>query len=151
MKKIKTLTLYLFFLLTAGLCLTSCQTTAPAGTENTTATSNAEEDTTPAGPRFSPQRVDVRGTITQREYNQGQMLILVEGFPDRFSRFGRAVVLVTPITQIVGLDGKTISLSELQTGQQVAVQFRGRFRESVTGFAAQAVARKMWIEPLGGY
>ncbi|RNI23661.1 hypothetical protein [Rufibacter latericius] len=150
MKKIKTLTGPLLLSLLTSLFLISCQATAP--TSANTATGETTQESTPdTGPRFSPQRVDVRGTITQREYNQGQMLILVEGFTDRFSRYSRAVVLVTPVTQIVGLDGKTISLSELQNGQQVAVQFRGRYRESVTGFSAQAVARKMWIEPLGGY
>ncbi|MBC3539392.1 hypothetical protein ACFSC6_17875 [Rufibacter sediminis] len=151
MKKIKNRLASVLFAL-AAFYMTSCQTTAPVGPDasaNATVTDeNAVMDTLV---RYSPQRVDVRGTITQREYNQGQMLILVEGITDQNTRFSRAVVLVTPITQIVGLNGRTISLSELQNGQQVAIMFRGRYRESVSGFSAQAVARKMWIEPLGGY
>lgn len=138
----------LFTLATAYL--TACQTTAPLGPE-AAQTSDQEASATDTLVRYSPQRVDVRGVITQREYNQGQMLLLVEGVTDANTRFSRAVVLVTPLTQIVGLEGRSVSLSELQNGQQVAIQFRGRFRESVTGFSAQATARKMWIEPLGGY
>ncbi|ALI99059.1 hypothetical protein [Rufibacter tibetensis] len=149
MKKIRDLIAPLIFILISGLYLSGCQAIAPATSTDATA---SEESSADAGPRYSPDRVDVRGTITQREYNQGQMLILVEGVTDpRYSRFSRAVVLVTPVTQIVGLDGRTISLSELQNGQQVAILFRGRFRESVSGFSAQAVARKIWLEPLGGY
>ncbi|WP_181307365.1 hypothetical protein [Rufibacter sp. XAAS-G3-1] len=151
MKKIRIImagTLFTFL----AFYLTACQTMAPVGTDataNATGTdATAEMDTVI---RYSPQRVDVRGVISQREYSQGQMLILVEGVTDQNSRFSRAVVLVTPITQIVGLNGRSISLSELQNGQQVAIQFRGRFRESIGGFSAQATARKMWIEPLGGY
>jgi hypothetical protein len=148
MKKIRIIVAGTLFTWLA-LHMSACQTMAPVSTDTTATDATAEMDTII---RYSPQRVDIRGTITQREYSQGQMLILVEGVSDPGnSRFNRAVVLVTPITQIVGMNGRSISLSELQNGQQVAILFRGRYRESITGFSAQATARKMWIEPLGGY
>ncbi|GAB2542947.1 hypothetical protein [Rufibacter soli] len=140
----------LFYILSGllPLWLVGCQTAPPAGpatAENSVKTSDSTEAPIP---RISPKRVDIRGYITQREYSQGQMVILVEGTLDQNSQFSRAVVLVTPITQVIGPDGKSRNLSELAMGQYVSILFRGRFRQGA-GFSAQATARKLWIEPAG--
>ncbi|WP_197088592.1 hypothetical protein [Rufibacter radiotolerans] len=126
--------------------LFSCQTAAPAGSAPAESAATTTEDSTEAPiPRLSPKRVDIRGYITQREYNQGQVVIFVEGTLDQDSQFSRALVLVTPITQVIGPDGKSRTLSELAIGQYVSILFRGRFRQGA-GFSAQATARKLWIE-----
>jgi hypothetical protein len=148
MKKIKISAAGLLLFLMSLFSWTGCQTIAPTGPD-VAATDNAVEGDTTTYVRLAPERVDIRGVITQREYNQGQVLILVEGFVGQNTRFSRAVILVSPITQIIGINGRSISLSELNLGQQVAVLFRGRYRESVIGFSAQATARKLWVEPLG--
>ena len=116
-------------------CLSACQTsTAPA----------ASAESVPVERKsLAPQRVDIRGSITQKRYDQGQMLLEVEGFPSADSRYNRAYVLVTPVTQIINAYGQTISLSELQHGQQVAIFLRSGGKGNQLGVG---VARKMWIE-----
>lgn len=52
---------------------------------------------------LSPQRVDIRGSILRSRYNQGQVILEVEGVPSQYSRYTRAYVLVLPSTQIVGV------------------------------------------------
>jgi hypothetical protein len=121
------------FCLLAVLGTTACQTgAAPAGT----ATAAAAEK------GLAPQRVDIRGSIIMKRYNQGQVMLEVEGFPSQDSRYNRAYVLVLPTTQIVGPDG-SISLSELQQGQHVAVLLRAGGKGN---FVGMGVARKMWVE-----
>ncbi len=115
--------------------LTACQkATAPAGTANTETTDNK---------RLSPERVDIRGSIIRNRYNQGQVMLEVEGTPSQYSRFNRAYVLVLPTTQIIGTDGKSISLSELQQGQNVAVLLRSGGQGNLEGIG---IARKIWVE-----
>jgi hypothetical protein len=140
----------LFYILSGllPLWLVGCRTAAPTGPATAENSVTTEDSTEAPIPRISPKRVDIRGYITQREYNQGQMVILVEGTLDQNSQFSRAVVLVTPITQVIGPDGKSRNLSELAMGQYVSILFRGRFRQGA-GFSAQATARKLWIEPAG--
>lgn len=116
------------------LFITSCQTKPAA-----TATGTQAQET------LGPERVDIRGYITSRDYAEGQAVLFVEGVGDPTSRFDRALILVTPMTRIMWSDGRSMSLHELQMGQHVAVQFRGRYRESITG--ARATAREMWVEP----
>lgn len=123
-----------FFFLTT-LCLSGCSTSnAPADTETTAYKSAA------------PQRVDIRGSIIMRRYDQNQVMLEVDSFaPSPDSRYNRAYVLVLPTTQIIGPDGRTISLSELQQGQNVAILLRGGGRGNQVGLG---VARKMWIEEI---
>ncbi|GAB3528994.1 hypothetical protein GCM10027443_07550 [Pontibacter brevis] len=70
-------------------------------------------------------------------------MLEVEGFPSQDSRYNRAYVLVEPITQIVGVDGKPISLSELRQGQNVAILLRNGGMGNLVGMG---VARKVWLE-----
>lgn len=125
-----------------GLCLlssiwlTGCQTsTVPAG--------RADTETARRTNNLAPQRVDIRGSIIRSQYDQGQVMLEVEGFPSQDSRYNRAFVLVEPITQIVGPDGQSISLSELRQGQDVAILLRGGGRGNLLGIG---VARKVWVE-----
>jgi len=115
--------------------ITACQTsTAPPGTADAATTANK---------RMAPQRVDIRGSIIMRRYNQGQVVLEIEGFTSQNTRYNRAYVLVLPTTQIVGTGGSSISLSELQQGQNVAVLLRSGGRGNLVGMG---VARKMWVE-----
>jgi len=93
--------------------------------------------------RLSPDRVDIRRNILRSRYNQGQVMLEVEGTPSQYSRFTRAYVLVLPNTQIVGSEGSSISLSELRQGQQVAVLLRSGGNGNLEGIG---IARKMWVE-----
>lgn len=108
-------------------------------------TSNAPDDTeTTAYKSLAPRKVDIRGSIVMRRYDQGQVMLEVEGFgTSQDSRYDRAYVLVLPTTQIVAPDGRTMSLSELQQGQNVAILMRGGGRGNFVGVG---VARKMWLE-----
>lgn len=125
----------LFFCLLLTFIINACQTSSrSAGTTNG---ANA------GGKQLAPQRVDIRGTIILRRYNQGQVVLEVEGFPSQYNRYNRAYVLVLPITQIIGPDGKSFGMSELQMGQQVAVLLRSGGRGNLEGIG---VARKMWVE-----
>ncbi|MFD2247579.1 hypothetical protein [Pontibacter ruber] len=124
-----------------GLCLlfalylTGCKTsTAPAGTDNTTTSENA---------RLSPQRVDIRGSIISSHYDQGQVMLEIEGFPSQDSRYNRAYVLVLPTTQIINKDGQPSDMVELRPGVNVAVLLRGGGRGN---FVGMGIARKVWIE-----
>ncbi len=117
--------------------LTACQKgTAPAGTTNAQANGNKS---------LSPERVDIRGSIIRHRYNQGQVILEVEGLPSQNSRYNRAYVLVLPVTQIVGTDGQSISLSELQQGQNVAVLLRSGGQGNLEGIG---IARKIWVEKI---
>ena len=120
----------------AAVWLTGCQTsTAPAGTDDTAATRNRNQ---------APQRVDIRGSIVTSRYDQGQVILDVENFsPSPDSRYNRAFVLVLPTTQIVGPDGRSISLSELRQGQNVAILMRSGGQGNIVGLG---VARKVWVE-----
>lgn len=123
-----------FSLLTLGWG-SACQTTQPpAGTEESVSVERKS---------LAPQRVDIRGSIIMKRYDQGQVLLEVEGFPSPDSRYNRAYVLVTPITQIINAYGQTISLSELQHGQNVAILLRSGGKGNLLGVG---VARKLWIE-----
>ena len=115
--------------------LSACQTsTVPA---------NSAGAATTQSKRLSPERVDIRGSIFQSRYNQGQVVLEVQGVPSQNSRYNRAYVLVLPITQIVGPDGQSISLSELRQGQNVAVLLRSGGRGNLEGIGT---ARKIWVE-----
>jgi hypothetical protein len=117
--------------------MSGCQTgTAPAGTTNTA---------TAKDKGLAPQRVDIRGSIIMRRYDQGQVILEVEAFPSPDSRYNRAFVLVTPITQIVNVEGRSISLSELQQGQQVAILLRSGGKGNIVGLG---LARKVWVEEI---
>jgi hypothetical protein len=117
--------------------MTGCQTsTAPAGTTNTATAENK---------RLAPQRVDIRGSILTRRYDQGQVMLEVEAIPSTDSRYTRAFVLVVPTTQIVDVEGRSISLSELQQGQQVAILLRSGGKGNFVGLG---VARKVWVEKI---
>ena len=71
-------------------------------------------------------------------------MLEVEGLPaQQNTRYSRGYVLVEPITQIIGLDGNFISLSELQQGQNVAILLRGGGNGNFVGVG---VARKVWVE-----
>lgn len=124
------------FCLLTTVCMAGCQTsTAPAGTASTESAENRS---------LSPRRVDIRGSIIRSQYDQGQVILEVEGVPSQqFSRYNRAYVLVEPITQIVGIDGQSISLSELRQGQNVAILLRGGGNGNFVGVG---VARKVWVE-----
>ncbi len=123
------------FFLAAVLTSTGCQTS------NTPVASTSAPDSR----NLAPQRVDIRGSIIVRHYDKGQVMLEVEGLTSPNSRFSRAYVLVTPTTQLVGTDGTSISLSELQLGQQVAVLLRGSGKGNMVGMG---VARKLWVEEL---
>jgi hypothetical protein len=128
--------LVVFCLLTT-MWMSGCQaSTAPARTTDTAS---------PERKRLAPQRVDIRGSIIMKRYDQGQVLLEVEAFPSPESRYNRAYVLVTPITQIVNENGGSISLSELQQGQNVAILLRSGGKGNQVGLG---VARKLWIEEL---
>lgn len=118
------------------LWLSSCQTsTAPTGTADTATTEYRS---------LAPERVDIRGSITMSRYDQGQVMLEVDAFSTSpNSRYNRAYVLVLPTTQIVGPDGKSISLSELRQGQNVAILMRGGGQGNFVGLG---VARKVWVE-----
>ena len=114
------------------VCLAGCQT------------STGTTDTENAGNRsLAPRRVDVRGSIIMSRYNEGQVMLEVEGFPSQDSRFNRAYVLVEPITQITDINGNSISLSELRQGQNVAILLRGGGNGNLVGVG---VARRIWLE-----
>jgi hypothetical protein len=115
------------------LWLTGCST-SKAPDNGSTATENKS---------LAPKRVDIRGNIIMSRYDQGQVVLEVEGFPSPDSRYTRAYVLVTPITQIIDKDGRTMSLNELHQGQNVAIQLRAGGDGTFVGIG---VARKMWIE-----
>jgi 3-dehydroquinate synthase class II len=87
--------------------------------------------------------VDIRGSIIRSSYNQGQVMLEVEGTSSQNSRYQRAYVLVLPTTQIVGREGTSISLSELQQGQNVAVLLRSGGRGNLEGIG---IARMIWVE-----
>ncbi|MFB9863072.1 hypothetical protein [Rufibacter immobilis] len=145
MKKIKILWGYLLFSVLCSVYLLGCQATAPAGPDATANATTADSTATEAPVSLAPKRVDLRGTITRRVYDRGQVTIEVEGFTDvQQSRYSRGYVLVTPTTQIISEEGRTISLSELYEGQNVAILMRGGGRGNFVGLG---VARKMWIEP----
>ena len=115
--------------------LTGCQTSnAPAGTAGMA---------TEGSRSLAPQRVDIRGNIIMKRYNQGQVMLEVDGFPSQYSRYNRAYVLVLPTTQIIDADGSTISLSELQQAQDVAILLRGGGEGNLVGLVE---ARKLCIE-----
>lgn len=69
-------------------------------------------------------------------------MLEVDGFPSQGSRYNRAYVLVLPTTQIIGPDGKSVGLNELQQGQRVAVLLRSGGRGNLVGLG---IARKMWV------
>ena len=124
--------LAIFLLFT--ICITSCQTSnVPANTNTSTANRK----------NLPPQRVDIRGNIINRHYSQGQVMLEVEGLTSQNTRFNRAFVLVLPTSQIVDVSGSTISLSELQIGQNVAILLRAGGKGNLVGMG---VARKMWVE-----
>ena len=126
----------ILFLLAFAL-LTGCKSSVtPTKSTNAPASEEAE-------PTVPLRRVDVRGTVIRKVYDQGQVTLEVEGTTSQYARFTRAFVLVTPITQIVGLDGKTISMNELYEGQTVAILLRGGGQGNLVGVG---VARKLWLE-----
>ena len=122
------------FLLLMALVIAGCKT-SNAPTNTNTATNNRRNE--------PPQRVDIRGNILMSRYNQGQVMLEVEGLLSENTRYNRAYVLVLPTTQIVGPDGGSISLSELRQGQNVAVLLRAGGKGNMVGVG---VARKMWVE-----
>lgn len=126
---------FVFLCLLFVLWLTACQK-GPAPSSTATVENTEQKD-------LSPQRVDIRGSILRSRYNQGQVIIEVEGVPSQYSRYNRAYVLVLPSTQIVGRNGESISLSELQQGQQVAVLLRSGGKGNLEGMG---IARKLWVE-----
>jgi len=122
----------LLFCTLAIASMTSCRTSAGG-------TAPAASDVR----SLVPERVDIRGSIFSSRYDQGQVMLEVEGFPSPDSRYSRAYVLVLPTVQIINPDGKTISLSELRTGQTVDILLRGGGRGNLMGVG---VARKIWLE-----
>jgi hypothetical protein len=125
------------FCLLPALWMAGCQTSkAPAGTANTATAANKSA---------APERVDIRGSILMRRYHQGQVMLEVEAIPATGSRYNRAYVLVLPATQIVNVDGRSISLSELQQGQNVAILLRSGGKGNMVGVG---IARKLWIEEI---
>ncbi|WP_242917965.1 hypothetical protein [Pontibacter liquoris] len=125
------------FCILGAVGLSGCQTgNAPASTATT---ANA------AHKSLAPNRVDIRGAIITRHYDQGQVMLEIEGFPSPDSRYNRAYVLVLPTTQIINSDGQTISLSELSQGQNVAVLLRSGGHGNMVGIG---IARKLWVEEL---
>ncbi len=133
MKKLQRILAAVYLL--ATVCITGCQTSsAPTGAAN-----RAENRS------LAPQRVDIRGSISRSQYDQGQVILEVEGFPSQNSRYNRAIVLVLPVTQIVGPDGTSISLSELRQGQNIAILLRGGGQGNLVGMG---IARKVWVEEM---
>jgi hypothetical protein len=123
------------FCLLFAVWITGCQTSnTPTGTAD--AATNEKN-------RLAPQRVDVRGSIIMSRYNQGQVMIEVEGISSQDSRYNRAYVLVLPVTQIISPEGSSLSLSELRQGQNVAILLRSGGRGNLVGMG---VARKVWVE-----
>ncbi len=123
------------FCLLFAVWMTGCQTSnTPAGTADA---ATKEQN------RLAPQRVDIRGSIIMSRYNQGQVVLEVEGVPSQESRYNRAYVLVLPVTQIVSPNGSALSLSELRQGQNVAILLRSGGRGNLVGMG---VARKVWVE-----
>lgn len=120
------------------LWLGSCQTTAPTRTDENGNTSSYKS--------MAPQNVDIRGSIVSRRYNEGQVVLEVEGFGNTpSSRYNRAYVLVQPTTQITDTEGQSLSLSELQMGQNVAILLRGH---GSGNFVGVGVARRVWLEEI---
>lgn len=129
---------YIFsFFFFALIVLTGC-TTANAPTDGTSSQSMQRYNT------LAPERVDVRGTIMDSRYFEGQVILEVENFAGGLdSRYRRAFVLVLPTVQILKPDGETISLHELRQGQDVAIMLRAGGRGTLVGVGE---ARKVWIE-----
>ena len=124
------------FCFVATLAMAGCQTSTRSAGRDSAATAGAN--------RLAPQRVDIRGSIIRSRYSQGEVMLEVEGLPaQQNTRYSRGYVLVEPITQIIGLDGNSISLSELQQGQNVAILLRGGGNGTFVGVG---VARKVWVE-----
>ena len=116
--------------------LTGCKTSD--STTKTTSTATEERKS------LAPQRVDIRGQIVVSRYNEGQVVMEIEGrAPSPDSRYDRAYVLVLPTTEIIDTEGKHISMSELTQGQNAAVLLRGRGKGD---FVGMGVARKIWLE-----
>lgn len=135
MKHIPHFSIALFFVI--AICLSGCQT-------NTPPVASAEKETT-GSKSLAPKRVDIRGNILRSRYQDGQVILEIEGrIPTPDSRYDRAFVLVLPTTQIVGLDGRSLNMNELIQGQNVAILLRGGGQGNSEGIG---VARKMWIEP----
>jgi hypothetical protein len=111
--------------------------------QNGSAPMSANNGETSEKKRLSPDRVDIRGSIIRSRYNQGQVMLEVEGTPSQNSRYNRAYVLVLPSTQIVGRDGTSISLSELRQGQDVAILLRSGGKGNLEGIGT---ARIIWLE-----
>ncbi|GAA4309681.1 hypothetical protein [Nibribacter koreensis] len=133
----KTYNRFALLILLAFALLTGCKSSVtPTKSTNAPATEEAE-------PTVPLRRVDVRGTVIRKVYDQGQVTLEVEGTTSQYARFTRAFVLVTPITQIIGLDGKTISMNEIYEGQNVAILLRGGGQGNLVGVG---VARKLWLE-----
>lgn len=111
--------------------LTGCQTgNAPA---NTAVNRN-----------LPPERVDIRGSIFASRYNEGQVVLEVEGTPGQLNtRYDRAYVLVLPTAQLIGPEGRAISVSELRQGQNVSILLRGGGQGNRVGVG---VARKLWVQ-----
>ncbi|MDX5437839.1 MAG: hypothetical protein LPK03_11625 [Pontibacter sp.] len=115
-----------------------------SGCQTSSAPSGSTTDRVNRNP--SPERVDIRGNIIARHYDAGQVMLEVENFtPSPASRYDRAFVLVQPTTQIFDAQGQTISLSELQQGQNVAILLRGGGNGNRVGIG---IARKLWLEAL---
>lgn len=145
--KLRSLWLALWILLAAWFA--GCQTTSLSSEnpneEVAPATAENEEATSGEFRSMAPDRVDVRGFINRKVYHEGQLTIFVEGTRGQGALYDRAWVLVTPITQIMGKNGKRISLSELSEGQRVAVTLRGRGQQLGT-FAGRGIANRLWVE-----
>lgn len=120
-----------------ALSLTACQRGSAPTSPSNVETSDKQ--------RLSPERVDIRGSIIRSRYNQGQVMLEIDGTASQSqnSRFTRAYVLVQPSTQIVDTNGQSISLSELQQGQNVAVLLRGGGQGNLEGIG---IARRIWLE-----
>ncbi|SFV00415.1 hypothetical protein [Pontibacter akesuensis] len=120
----------------ALLWLTGCKASTPPADSSDTETTAYRSS--------APQRVDIRGTIVTSRYDQGQVMLEVENYtPSPESRYNRAYVLVLPTAQIVDPEGRTISLSELRQGQNVAILMRGNGQGN---FVGMGIARKIWLE-----
>ncbi|WP_192822625.1 hypothetical protein [Rufibacter sp. LB8] len=126
-------------------CCLLVLTLSACSTANTPQDGTAPEES--AAPRFrtlAPPRVDIRGTITSSRYDQGQVMLEVEGYgPTNQTRYSRAFVLVLPTLQILNPDGKSVSMNELRPGQDVAIMLRSGGQGNLIGVG---VARKMWLE-----
>ncbi|MEJ8803882.1 hypothetical protein [Pontibacter sp. H249] len=133
MKQIEQYLVVLCFL--GILWLTGCaRGTTPTGSAGTT-TENVNR---------APQRVDIRGQVITSRYSDGQVILEVERLsPSPQSRYDRAYVLVLPTAQMVGANGQSISISEFQQGQTVAILLRGGGQGSRVGLG---IARKIWVE-----